>query len=369
MSRIARTSRGLGVNRLGGRAGVPAARPPSVAVWTGLCAAAETLGMTAAAGAAKTSQAMLGEPTTGREVGLALSLVVAGGLVEGTALGALQAVGLRHVLPAPRRRAWLLVTVAVAGLGWAAASAPAVLTGLDGGSPPGWLLVLGGAALLGAIMGAVLGTVQAAVLHSAVRFPWRWVGASALAWAPAMVVIFAGATTPGADWSVLAVLALGALTGTLAGAVLGLVSGWFLPSLDGASLHNRVVLALLRGPAHRLVDRALVGLRVWGRRSGRRFELPVMYAPADPPDLVVIPGRAATKSWWRNLRQGARVDVLRAGRWEAAWAAVVEPGDEAYADALAAYRRRWPRTHVTAGTPMVLVRRFGEWSTAGRRPR
>jgi hypothetical protein len=71
----------------------------------------------------------------------------------------------------------------------------------------------------------------------------RWLGANILAWGAAMPVIFAGATSPTDNWSLPAVVLSGTVTGAGAGAVLGLVSGWFLPSLTGASPHNRVFLA------------------------------------------------------------------------------------------------------------------------------
>jgi hypothetical protein len=207
----------------------------TLARWTALCAAAETLGMTAAAGAAKASQAIVGEQSTGPETAAALSLVVAGGLVEGVALGTAQASGLARVLPGLDRRRWVLVTVVVAGVGWAAASAPAALRAGDDGTEPRLALVLAGAAALGAGMGAALGAAQALVLRGQVPRPGRWVGANAVAWAPAMAVIFLGATTPSSDWSVTSVLGLGAVTGAAAGTVLGLVTGRFLPSLTRAA--------------------------------------------------------------------------------------------------------------------------------------
>jgi len=161
-------------------------------------------------------------------------MVVAGGLVEGTALGILQAAALVRLVPALDRRRWLGVTVVVAGLGWAAASAPAALapTSPVTAGEPSLRLVLLGAAGLGLVMGALLGTGQASAFRHHVRHPSRWVAASAAGWPPAMAVIFLGATRPDAGWSVPAVLVLGAVTGIVAGAVLGAVSGWFLPSLD-----------------------------------------------------------------------------------------------------------------------------------------
>lgn len=332
----------------------PATRVPSASGWALRCAAAEAIGMAAAAGAAKLSQGVVGEPATRPEAIAALSLIVAGGLVEGTALGTLQAGGLRRWIPRLRRGRWVAVTVAVAGLGWAAASAPAVLGGTGDGTTPRWPVVVGGAALLGAAMGAVLGWAQAAVLRPHVRFPWRWVGANAMAWAPAMAVIVLGATAPAADWPLLAVVALGALTGAAAGAVLGLVSGWFLPSLSGPPPHNRLVIAALGSPPHRLLDRFVVVLGIRGTITGRRFELPVTYAPARSA-LVVVPGRPETKRWWRNLREPSPVDVLEHGMWRPAIGVVLRPDDPGYDAAVAAYRARWPRARVPSGGPVVRI--------------
>ena len=183
---------------------------------------AETVGMTAAAAAARGAGA-LDAPAA------ALGVIVAGGLVEGTALGLAQASVLARLLPGLRRTTYAVVTVLVAGLGWAVASAPAVLAGDDSGaSPPRGLVLLGGAGI-GLVMGPVLGGAQALALRGAARTPSRWVLANTLAWPPTMVVIFLGATAPSEAWSTEAVVALGALTGATAGAVLGLVSRPLLP--------------------------------------------------------------------------------------------------------------------------------------------
>jgi hypothetical protein len=48
-------------------------------------------------------------------------------------------------------------------------------------------------------------------------------------------LIFLGATAPDASWPVWSVLVLGTVTGGVAGGLLGVVSGWFLPSLTGAT--------------------------------------------------------------------------------------------------------------------------------------
>ncbi|GAA1974668.1 hypothetical protein GCM10009798_39880 [Nocardioides panacihumi] len=188
--------------------------------WIRACAIAETIGMTAAAAASVAARHLESGPA-------ALSLVVVGGLVEGTALGSLQGRVLAARWGRPVWRGWLVVTVIIAGLGWAAASAPGTLADDgDGGDQPALVLVLAGAAALGATMGAVLGAAQAAVLRrtTAVPHPWRWIGTSAAGWAVAMPVIFLGATIPAADWPAVAVLAMGPPTGLIAGTALGVVT-------------------------------------------------------------------------------------------------------------------------------------------------
>ncbi|WGY04493.1 hypothetical protein QI633_12150 [Nocardioides sp. QY071] len=187
--------------------------------WLGACTLAEAIGITAAAGAARLATWV----TDVREAppAVALGVVVAGGLVEGTALGVLQARVLRTALGPAAARRWAGATVLVAGLAWAAGSAPATLSTDDGGRPPALPLVLLGAAALGTMAGALLGAAQAVVVRRRVEHPWSWVRASTIGWTAAMPVIFLGAGVAGADWSWLTVVLLGTATGTLAGAVLG----------------------------------------------------------------------------------------------------------------------------------------------------
>lgn len=304
--------------------------------------------MTAAAGASRVSDGLTGPA--------ALSVVVAGGLVEGTALGIAQASALAPVAPTLARARYLAATVIVAGLGWAAASAPSVLGGGGDAEQPSVLLVVSGAIALGLVMGAVLGAAQAAALRGAVRHPWRWVVANTAAWPLAMALIFIGATLPDADWSTATVLLTGAVTGAVAGTALGLVSGLFLPSLSGASASSRAVLALLASPRPTGVQRNLIGLGVRGKVSGRQYRFPVQYAVASA-GLVVVPGHPERKTWWHNVEGSLTpVEILREGDWGPASARLLVPGDPGYDAALGAYVRRWPRTSITSDQPLVLVR-------------
>lgn len=316
--------------------------------WVVACAAAETVGMTAAAGAALLADGLSGPP--------ALGVVVAGGLVEGTALGLAQAFVLARIAPALSRVRYLATTVVVAGLGWAAASAPSVAgDGGDAEQPPVLLVVLGAVAL-GLVLGVVLGAAQALTLRGAVRHPGRWVVANAAAWPLAMALIFLGATLPDAGWSAGSVLVTGALTGAIAGTTLGLVSGLFLPTLSGVSASSRVVLALLASSRPFGLQRALIGMGVRGRVSGRQYRFPVQYAVA-PGGLVVVPGRPERKTWWRNLTvTPTPVEVLREGVWAPASARLVKPDDPAYLTVLTSYLERWPETPAAPDQPVVLVR-------------
>jgi hypothetical protein len=322
--------------------------------WVLACAAAETVGMTASAAAARLGQ----DVSDGGGVGarwVALAIVVAGGLVEGSALGLLQGRTLGHRWPALSRLRFLLVTVLVAGLGWAAASAPGVLAGDDGtaAGPALGLMVLGGLGL-GVVMGPVLGAAQATALRGAVRHPWRWVGANAAAWPLAMAVIFVGASSAGAGWSTPVVAGYGALTGLVAGTLLGLVSGGWLGSLDGQPIGNTLALALLAGRRLGLHHR-LVGLAVTGRRTGQVVRFPVQYA-LDGDDLLVVPGHADRKTWWRNLRDpGTPLEVLYDGRWVAAQAELVQAGDLRYEAAVATYQLRWPHSEPSVWEPVVVL--------------
>lgn len=119
-------------------------------------------------------------------------------------------------------------------------------------------------------------------------------------------------------------------------------------------LYNRAVLAVLRSPAHRVLDRSLVALRVRGRVSGSWFELPAMYAE-DAVGIVVVPGRWEQKRWWRNLLRPAPVEVLLRGRRLRGEGVVLRPGQDGYGEALAAYQARWRRVRLPGAQPVVRI--------------
>ncbi|GAB2959153.1 hypothetical protein LWP59_11695 [Amycolatopsis acidiphila] len=72
---------------------------------------------------------------------------------------------------------------------------------------------------------------------------------------------------------------------------------------------NRVLLAALRTPLGKPVNRAVLVLRFTGRRTGRRYDVPVT-AHRNEGSLMVL-----TSAPWRvNFRGGRDVDVTFEGR-------------------------------------------------------
>jgi deazaflavin-dependent oxidoreductase (nitroreductase family) len=81
--------------------------------------------------------------------------------------------------------------------------------------------------------------------------------------------------------------------------------------MNWQKLYNPLVVGLLRSPLHRIVDKQTLVITVTGRKSGKRYTLPVSYI-RDGKTLLVISQKDRT--WWRNLRGGAPVTVLLQGR-------------------------------------------------------
>ena len=117
---------------------------------------------------------------------------------------------------------------------------------------------------------------------------------------------------------------------------------------------NLVVVGLLRSPLHRLASGSLVLITYRGRRSGRRFTIPVMYAERGRA-LIILVGHAEQKRWWRNLRGGAEVELRLRGRHLRGQAEVVE--GKAAVDA---YLGRYPHARLaTEAADSTFVRVVG----------
>ena len=119
------------------------------------------------------------------------------------------------------------------------------------------------------------------------------------------------------------------------------------------SIGNRLTMAVLRSPLHRIMSHSLLVLSYEGRRSGRRYDLPLQYLEVDDA-LIVLAGNATEKTWWRNFDTPATVTVRIRGRAFEAKAHVVDESGETVRY-LRAYLERYPYTTET-GRPKF----FGE---------
>ena len=89
---------------------------------------------------------------------------------------------------------------------------------------------------------------------------------------------------------------------------------------------NRFTRPLLRSPAHGVLSDKLLLLTFTGRKTGRRFSIPMNYTEQGDK-ILLVPQSPERKTWWRNLRgEGAPVRVRLRGTDRTGWA--VATGDE-----------------------------------------
>lgn len=93
---------------------------------------------------------------------------------------------------------------------------------------------------------------------------------------------------------------------------------------------NPVVEAILRSPFHWLLSPGLMLITVTGRKSGRRFTIPVGYHEVDGRVIVVLIADAASKVWWRNYRAPGPIDLLLRRETVRAEAEVIPPDSDEY---------------------------------------
>lgn len=97
---------------------------------------------------------------------------------------------------------------------------------------------------------------------------------------------------------------------------------------------------LLRSPLHAALSRDVLLLTYRGRRTGRAYALPLYY--------VEHGGRlylcTHDSHWWRNLRDGAPVELHLRGRRVQASPCVLAPDSAEALDGLRAFLTRYPRT-------------------------
>lgn len=82
---------------------------------------------------------------------------------------------------------------------------------------------------------------------------------------------------------------------------------------------NPFVSAILRSPLHRLLSGSVLLLTFTGRKTGKRFTIPVNYT-REGDTLILF----SSRSWWKNLRADGRVAVHLQGRERTGQAEVIE---------------------------------------------
>jgi deazaflavin-dependent oxidoreductase (nitroreductase family) len=102
---------------------------------------------------------------------------------------------------------------------------------------------------------------------------------------------------------------------------------------------NPMMVWLLKSPLHGMISRGVMLVSVTGRKCGKMISTPTNYL-RDGTTLWVISWR--DRKWWRNLRGGAKVRVLLAGRSVEGRGQVIED-EVAVAHSLFDYYRRVPQ--------------------------
>lgn len=98
--------------------------------------------------------------------------------------------------------------------------------------------------------------------------------------------------------------------------------------MRAAPVFNAPVTALLGSPRFgMLVNRNLAMLSYTGRRSGRRFDIPVAYRRTGDQVAVGV-NMPEAKTWWRNFLGGGAPVTLRFGGSEHSGHAIAERDED-----------------------------------------
>ncbi|MGD0575822.1 MAG: nitroreductase/quinone reductase family protein [Anaerolineales bacterium] len=113
---------------------------------------------------------------------------------------------------------------------------------------------------------------------------------------------------------------------------------WFMNHIA-----NPVVGLILRSPLHGMLSADVLLIRYRGRKSGATYTLPVQYVQSGNA-IYILPGSPEHKTWWRNLKGDAPVEILlRRQRLRAEAGLLVGQADlELLCEALALYLQGFP---------------------------
>lgn len=103
--------------------------------------------------------------------------------------------------------------------------------------------------------------------------------------------------------------------------------------------YNPIMIWLLKSPFHGMVSKGMMLVSMTGRKSGKIISTPTNYL-RDGNNLWVVSWRE--RKWWRNLRFGAIVRVLLAGKMIEGCGYVIEE-EKAVAQSLFEYYQKVPQ--------------------------
>jgi hypothetical protein len=113
---------------------------------------------------------------------------------------------------------------------------------------------------------------------------------------------------------------------------------------------NPLISLVLRSPLHGLLSSGLALVTVHGRRTGRRYAIPVGYQQ-DGDRLTILVSEARRKQWWRNYRAPGPIGVLLRGGAREGRAEVIAPSSDEFAAAARATLSRLPSLGRVFGIP------------------
>ena len=125
------------------------------------------------------------------------------------------------------------------------------------------------------------------------------------------------------------------------------------PPLRLLRIANPFVRTLLGSRAHGLLSGRLLVLDYRGRRSGRRYRIPLRYAETGAGELVAVAVVPERKQWWRSFTEPAPASVLLRGSSVDVVGALAS-GDRRAA-VLARYDARSPRSASWTRDAAVIV--------------
>ncbi len=110
---------------------------------------------------------------------------------------------------------------------------------------------------------------------------------------------------------------------------------------DLVSPVNPIVVGLLRSRLHFIASKGLMAVSWSGRKSGRRFTIPVGYQ-RDGKSVIVLLSKPRKKSWWKNFRTPWPAELLVQGQKRAVIGEWLEPGSAEFFERVETTLRRLP---------------------------